>query len=248
MVNRVWGFLMGSYLVDTPSDFGLQGAAPTHPELLDWLAVDFMAQGWSLKHLVRTIVSSRTYQQGSAVRADMAERDPTNEWLWRANAKRLSIEQIRDTLLALSGTLDPRLKGHSKPMWDVESNPRRSIYGLINRINTDPTLRAFDFPSTSATADRRTDNIVPQQSLFTLNSPFLIAKAQALVESLQLSNGMSTSDRVNAVFQRIHRRDAIPKEQERMIPFLALMEKRKQDPWPLVAQSLLTSNETLYLD
>jgi hypothetical protein len=248
MVNRVWGFLMGSYLVDTPSDFGLQGAAPTHPELLDWLAVDFMAQGWSLKHLVRTIVSSRTYQQGSAVRADMAERDPTNEWLWRANAKRLSIEQIRDTLLALSGTLDPRLKGHSKPMWDVESNPRRSIYGLINRINTDPTLRAFDFPSTSATADRRTDNIVPQQSLFTLNSPFLIAKAQALVESLQLSNGMSTSDRVNAVFQRIHRRDATPKEQERMIPFLALMEKRKQDPWPLVAQSLLTSNETLYLD
>jgi hypothetical protein len=89
---------------------------------------------------------------------------------------------------------------------------------------------------------------VPQQSLFALNSPFLIAKAKALVDSLQLSNGMSTSDRVNAVFQRIHRRDATPKEQERMIPFLALMEKRKQDPWPLVAQSLLTSNETLYLD
>lgn len=248
MVNRVWGFLMGSHLVDTPSDFGLQGAAPTHPELLDWLAADFMAHGWSLKHLVRTIVTSRTYQQSSALRAEMAERDPTNEWLWRANAKRLSIEQIRDTLLALSGTLDPRLKGRAKPMWDVAGNTRRSIYGLINRINTDPTLRAFDFPSTSATADRRSENIVPQQSLFALNSPFLIAKAQALTAGLQLSKGMSNTDIVNAIFQRIHRRDATEKEQQRITVFTTLMQKRQQDPWPLLAQSLLTSNEMLYLD
>jgi hypothetical protein len=248
MVNRVWGFLMGSYLVDSPSDFGLQGAAPTHPELLDWLAVDFMAHGWSVKHLVRTIVSSRSYQQSSATRADMAVLDPTNEWLWRANAKRLSIEQLRDTVLALSGTLDPRLKGHPKMLWDEKTNTRRSIYGLINRINTDPTLRAFDYPSTSATADRRTENIVPQQSLFALNSPFLIAKSKALVEKLQLSPGMSAAERVNALFHQILSRDASEKEQQRMIPFLTLMEKRQQDPWPLITHSLLTSNELLYLD
>ncbi|MBE2283570.1 MAG: PSD1 domain-containing protein [Prosthecobacter sp.] len=248
LVNRVWGFLIGSHLVDTPSDFGLQGAAPTHPELLDWLATDFMAHGWSLKHLVRTIVTSRTYQQSSRVREEMAAKDPTNQWLWRAHAKRLSIEQIRDTLLALSGTLDPRLKGHPKPMWDAEGNTRRSIYGLINRINTDPTLRAFDFPSTSATADRRSENIVPQQSLFALNSPFLIAKARALAASLQLSAGMSRPDIVNALFQRVHRRDATEKEQERVAVFVSLMQKRQQDPWPLVAQSLLTSNEMLHLD
>jgi hypothetical protein len=94
-VNRVWGALMGGYLVDTPSDFGLQGAAPTHPELLDWLAADFMAHGWSLKHLVRSIVTRRAYQQSSSVREDMAALDPTNAWYHRANAKRLSIEELR---------------------------------------------------------------------------------------------------------------------------------------------------------
>ncbi|MBL9117368.1 MAG: PSD1 domain-containing protein [Verrucomicrobiaceae bacterium] len=248
MVNRVWGFLIGSHLVDTPSDFGLQGAAPSHPELLDWLAKDFMDHGWSLKHLVRTIVSSRTYQQSSTMRNDMAAVDPTNQWLWRANSKRLRIEQLRDTLLALSGTLDPKLKGHPKLLWDVESNNRRSIYGLINRINTDPTLRAFDFPSTGATADKRTENIVPQQSLFALNSPFLIAKAKSLVESLHFSDGMSADEKANALFQRVYRRDASDKEQQRLIPFLALMEKRKQDPWAMIAHSLLSSNELLYLD
>ncbi len=248
MVNRVWGFLMGSYLVDSPSDFGLQGEKPTHPELLDWLTADFLAHGWSLKHLVRTIVSSRTYQQSSSLREDMAARDPANHLLWRANARRLSVEQLRDTLLVLSGTLDPQLKGHPKRLWDLEGPQRRSIYGLINRLNTDPNLRAFDFPSASATADRRTENIVPQQSLFALNSPFLIGKARALAESLHFSEGMSAADRVNAMFQRIYRRDANAAEHKRLIPFLALMEKRRQDPWPLIAQSLLTSNEMLYLD
>ncbi|MCB1212157.1 MAG: DUF1553 domain-containing protein, partial [Verrucomicrobiales bacterium] len=247
-VNRVWGALMGGYLVDTPSDFGLQGAVPTHPELLDWLAADFMTHGWSLKHLVRTIVTSRTYQQSSAVREDMAAIDPTNTWYHRANAKRLSIEEIRDSVLALSGQLDRRLKGHPKPLWGPDYTHRRAIYGVVDRVNNDPTLRAFDFPSPTASADRRTENIVPQQSLFALNSPFIIGQAAALVESLQLSEGMSAEARTNALFQRVYRRDAHEVEVKRLEHFLALMEKRKTDPWPLVAQSLLISNELLYVD
>jgi hypothetical protein len=247
-VNRVWGALMGGYLVDTPSDFGLQGSAPTHPELLDWLAADFMAHGWSLKHLVRSIVTSRAYQQSSAVRDDMAALDPTNTWYHRANAKRLSIEEIRDSVLALSGELDRSLKGHPKPLWGAEATRRRAIYGVVDRVNNDPTLRAFDFPSPTATAERRTENIVPQQSLFALNSAFIIAQSAALVENLQLSDGMSAAERVNALFHRVYRRDAHEVEQRRIAGFLALMEKRQTNPWPLIAQSLLTSNELLYVD
>jgi len=247
-VNRVWGALMGGYLVDTPSDFGLQGAAPSHPELLDWLAADFMANGWSVKHLVQTIVSSRAYRQSSLIRPDMAELDPTNLWYHRANSKRLSIEEIRDSVLALSGQLDDRQKGHPKPLWGPEFTRRRTIYGVVDRVNNDPTLRAFDFPSPTATADRRTENVVAQQSLFALNSPFIIGQAAALVESLQLTDGMSAEARTNALFQRVYRRDAHEVEHKRLQHFLALMEKRKTDPWPLVAQSLLVSNELLYVD
>ena len=147
----------------------------------------------------------------------------------------------------LSGSLDLRLKGHPQQLWE-EENTRRSIYGLINRINNDPTLRAFDFPSPTATADRRTENSVPQQSLFALNSPFVIARSKALVEDLQLSDGLSATERINALFQRVYRRDAHEVEHKRIAGFLALMEKRQTDPWPLLAQSLLTSNELLYVD
>jgi hypothetical protein len=120
--------------------------------------------------------------------------------------------------------------------------------GSWTRVNNDPTLRAFDFPSPTATADRRTENIVPQQSLFALNSAFVIAQSAALVESLQVSDGLSSEDRLNAMFQRIYRRDAHAVEQKRVAAFLALMERRQVDPWPLVAQSLLVSNELLYVD
>lgn len=247
-VNRVWGKLMGAYLVDTPSDFGLQGAAPSHPELLDWLAADFMDHGWSVKHLVRTIVTSRTYQQASGIEPEKSEVDPTNVWYHRANSKRLGIEQLRDSFLALSGTLDPAMMGHPKQLWDVEDNRRRSIYGVINRINNDPTLRAFDFPSPTASADRRTENIVPQQSLFAMNSPFVATLVQDLVANLSLSESLTPEEKVNAVYQRIYRRDASAPEQGRIATFRALMEKRDTDPLPLLAQSLLISNEFLYLD
>ncbi len=247
-VNRVWGALLGSYLVDTPSDFGLQGTPPTHPGLLDWLAADFMAHGWSMKHLVRTIVTSRTYQQSSRVREDMAAADPTNTWLSRANAKRLSIEQLRDSVLAVSGQLDRRLKGHPKPLWGPDYTRRRSIYGLINRLNVDATLRAFDFPSPTATADRRAESSVPQQSLFALNSPFMIEQAAALVANLQLSDTAPAAERTDAIFQRIHQREATEAEHKRLGRFLGLMESRKTDPWPLLSQSLLISNEFLYVD
>jgi hypothetical protein len=154
-VNRVWGFLMGSYLVNTASNFGLQGEPPSHPELLDWLTSEFIASGWSTKNLVRHIVMSRVYQQESRQRKNMAAVDTENRLLWRANRKRLSIEATRDSLLAISGQLDRTRGGRSGLLWEKDYSKRRAVYGFVNRFNLDPTLRTFDFPSRMQTQPGR---------------------------------------------------------------------------------------------
>ncbi|MCB1230831.1 MAG: PSD1 domain-containing protein [Verrucomicrobiae bacterium] len=247
-VNRVWGALIGSYLVDTPSDFGLQGSAPTHPELLDWLAADFVANGWSLKHLVRTIVDSETYRQSSRPRPDLAESDPDNRLLARANAKRLQIEELRDSLLAVSGNLDPRMRGRSGELWGPDHSNRRTIYGYINRFNLDPTLRAFDFPTPVQSQEKRTESVVAPQALFTMNSPFVIEQSKALIDRLNFTEGVTREARINAVFQAVFHRDAAAPEHERIGKFIDLEKGRKVNPWPLLAQSLFMSNEFLYVD
>ncbi len=247
-VNRIWGALIGSHLVDTPSDFGLQGSLPTHPELLDWLAADFMNHDWSLKHLVRTIVTSRTYQQSSQSRPELTEVDPANTLLGRAHIKRLSIEEIRDSVLALSGQLETGLHSHAEDLWSEDYSRRRAVYGFINRFNMDPTLRAFDFPAPTATAEKRTENIVPQQALFTMNSPFIIDQSTALVEDLQLTDGMTEAARIDSIYDRIYQHPPSAIENERLIKFIDLMRQRDADPWPLLAQSLLMSNEFLFVD
>ena len=123
---------------------------------------------------MRTIVSSRTYQQQSALRDAMASVDPQNQLLWRANRKHLSIEAIRDSLLAVSGQLDRTPRGRAGRLWGNEYTRRRSIYGYINRFNLDPTLRAFDFPTPMQSQPARGESIVAQQALFTLNAPFVV--------------------------------------------------------------------------
>jgi hypothetical protein len=248
-VNRAWGALMGTYLVATPSDFGLEGAAPTHPELLDWLAADFVANGWSLKHLVRTIVSSRAYQQRSAVVKEFQDADPDNRFYHRGKMKRLEIEEIRDSILALSGQLDTRMRGRAGKLWNEEDyTKRRSIYGYINRFNLDPTLRAFDFPSPESSQEMRSESIVAPQSLFVMNSPFVIDQSKALIERLDFQAGTTREQRINAIFEAILHRSADEVEHERINRFADVEKGRKVTPWPLVAQSLFMSNEFLYVD
>jgi len=254
-VNRVWGSLFGSYLVDTPSDFGLQGADPSHRELLDWLAADFMANGWSLKHLVRTLVSSQTYRQDSRDRPDMAAIDPENEFFWRANRKRLRVEEIRDSLLAASGRLERRAGGHPAPLWGEEATSRRTIYGYINRFNLDPTLRTFDFPSPMQTQGSRTETIVAPQALFGMNSPFVIEQAEHLVDAPAFGQCQDDPARIEWLFRRVYQREPHPVEVRRITKvveqqkkFLKRVGDSEPSPWKLVAQSLLTSNEFLYVD
>lgn len=247
-VNRVWGMLMGDHIVDTPSDFGLQGSEPSHPELLDFLAADFIENRWSTRHLVRLIVSSQTYRQRSSFREDGAEIDPENQLFWRANRRRLSIEELRDSLLTVSGEIDFRTKGRPGELWGDEATMRRSIYGYVNRFNLDPTLRNFDFPTPMQTQGERTENIVPPQALFLMNSPFMANRVKALIASLEFKEGMNRVDRLNAIYRRVYRREPVENEITRLNRFIDIEKGRDVSPWPLVAQALCMSNEFLYVD
>lgn len=255
-VNRVWGYVTGSHLVDTPSDFGLQGSPPSHPELLDWLAQDFVDNGWSVKHLVRTIVLSRTYQQAGEYREDAAAIDPGNRLLWRAERRRLSIEELRDSLLAVSGELDHAHGGHATPLWGEEATNRRAIYGYVNRFNLDPTLRAFDFPSPMHSHSKRAESIVAPQALFTMNAPFVIERAVAITRRARFLEAETAPERIAALFEIILQRKPSSQEIERVQQFLELQQRFANDErksegaaaWPLVAQSLLMSNEFQYVD
>ncbi|MEQ8786179.1 MAG: PSD1 and planctomycete cytochrome C domain-containing protein [Pirellulaceae bacterium] len=258
-VNRVWGHLLGSHLVDTPSDFGLQGSQPTHPQLLDWLAEDFVSHGWSTKRLVRQIVLSRTYAQSSAYREDAAGIDPENRLLWRANRKHLSIEAIRDSLLSVAGRLDPTPRGRAAELWGENYTRRRAIYGYVNRFNLDPTLRVFDFPTPMQSQPSRGESIVAPQALFTMNSPFVVDQAMAICESDEFTSRETDAERAQVLFRIIFQRDAAPPEVTRIGKlveqqgrFFTEPLKNKnakfQSPWPLVAQALLMSNEFQYID
>lgn len=255
-VNRVWGYLMGSHIVDTPSDFGLQGSAPTHPKLLDWLAADFVKNGWSIKHLVRTIVLTQTYQQKSDFRTDAARVDSQNRLLWRASRKHLSIEAIRDSLLSVSKQLDPTPRGRAGQLWSEGYTRRRAIYGYINRFNLDPTLRAFDFPTPVQSQPKRDESIVAPQTLFTMNAPFVIDQTVAITQTSEFRECTTDEERVGALFGLILQRMPAPLETERVLKFVELQGrfttpndlKRRASKWPLVAQSLMMSNEFQYID
>lgn len=256
-VNRVWGLLMGSHLVTTPSDFGLQGASPTHPQLLDWLTADFIASGWSTKHLVRSIVQSRTYQQRSTHRADAAAVDSENRYLWRANRKHLTIEAIRDTMLFVAGDLDLKVGGRAELLWDEDYTKRRAVYGYVNRFNLDPTLRAYDFPSRMQTAESRGESVVAPQALFTLNAPFVIDQAIKITQLSDFKAAASDEERIGVIFETIFQRKPVENEVVRMQRFLDSQKRffekpqrasKIESPWPLMTQAMLMSNELQYVD
>jgi hypothetical protein len=212
MVNRVWGNLFGKYLVDTPSDFGTRADAPTHPELLDALASEFMDNGWSVKSLVRRIVTSRTYRQSSMGREDGLEKDPENRLLWRQNRRRLDLEGMRDALLATAGTLDATMGGPAVEITGNNWSNRRTIYGRIERQNLPSLFRTFDFASPDAHTPRRFTTCVPQQALFLMNTPFVIEQARALARRLSLHDEVNAQAKVRNLYHAVYQRDPDPEE------------------------------------
>ena len=186
IVNRVWAWHFGKALVRTPSNFGVLGEPPTHPELLDWLAADFVEHGWSLKRLHRMILLSSTWQMSSRFDREMFAKDGDNRLLWRMNPRRLEVEVWRDAMLAVTGELDRGVGG--PPAGEILRSNRRTLYATISRtgdrFESDGFLRLFDFPAAVATSEKRETSTVPQQYLFMMNSPFMSERARALGEQL----------------------------------------------------------------
>ncbi len=182
IVNRVWAYHFGKGLVRTPGDFGAKGEPPTHPELLDYLATRFMAEGWSLKKLHKEMLLSSTWQQSCEVTDKVVLADPENRLLTRMNRQRLDFEAVRDSLLCVSGELDLTAGGVPVELTKPPYAKRRAIYGFIDRQNLPGLFRTFDFASPDTTSPQRYVTSVPQQALFMMNSPFVLEEAQALAK------------------------------------------------------------------
>ncbi|MDH3271437.1 MAG: PSD1 and planctomycete cytochrome C domain-containing protein [Gemmatimonadota bacterium] len=183
IVNRVWGWHMGAGIVRTPSNFGFAGSPPTNPELLEFLASDFVANGHSIKRLHKEIMLSSVYQLAADDNPTFAGVDPENRYFWRFNRQRLTAEAIRDGLLAVSGELDDEVGGESLQL-DDEDNRRRTLYAEVSRFQLHEYLQTFDFPNPSLSAERRYATNVPLQSLYFMNSDFVHRQADAFVRRL----------------------------------------------------------------
>ena len=207
--NRVWGHLFGTGLVNTPSDFGVRGTAPTHPQLLDWLACELMDNAWSTKKLVRNIVLSSTYRQSSDERPECVAVDPENQLLWRANRRRLDLESLRDGLLVVAGRLDETMGGVSVSLTDAPFSTRRSVYGFIERQNLPAFFRTFDFANPNTHTPERPQTTSPQQALFLMNSPYAIEQAINLAERSKLPGDSADPKATEDAVGRVRRIDRL---------------------------------------
>ncbi len=254
-MNRVWAGHFGFGLVRTPSNFGTLGQRPTHPKLLDWLAVGLVEHNWSLKWLHRTILLSATYARSADFDQKNFSVDGDNRLLWRMNRRRLEVEPWRDAMLAVSGNLDTRFGGPSSKLEDA-NNRRRTIYGFISRHQLNELLRLFDFPDPNITSDRRTSTTVPLQQLFVLNSGFMNRQAKALVKRLELDTPGGGSPRIIRAYQLLFARKPTDAELAIGEEFLAEVsngsdtpkQAKTLSPWLQYALALLGSNEFTYID
>jgi hypothetical protein len=240
LVNRVWGWHFGQGLVRTPNDFGKQGEPPTHPDLLDWLARDFMDHGWSLKHLQRRILLSRTYQMQSVADGPGLRTDPEDRLLWHFPRHRLEGEAIRDALLACAGTLNPKPFGpavvpplskqeltglfDAKGKWpvtkDASEHTRRSVYLLVRRTFLYPMFANFDPPEVMTSCPRRAQTVVPTQALTLLNSPLAREQADAFARRLEKECGDDADKALARAWRLAFGRPVTPAESERARAFL----------------------------
>lgn len=265
VVNRIWQQYFGRGLVETENDFGTQGSLPTHPELLDWLACEFMqpssgeSRPWSLKHIHRLIVNSATYKQSSKVRPELAVADPNNRLLARQSRLRLDAEIVRDVGLSVSGLLAPELGGppvyppqpdgvmslgQVKREWKASTGGerhRRAIYTHLWRATPHPALAVFDAPDGFSTCTRRIRSNTPLQALTLLNDQQFYEMAEALSERIQ-ECGENDAEKVKHAFQLCLGREPRKGETERL---LALIREEKEKPWLMLARVLLNLDETI---
>ncbi len=227
MVNRMWLHHFGEGMVKTPNDFGTRCDPPTHPEMLDYLAWQFVEYGWSMKKMHRLLMQSAVYQQSSDENARFSQIDPNNTWYWQMNRRRLDFESMRDTILAIGGKLDVRMGGPSVRLnADLQVNneshysARRTVYGYVDRNNIPDMFRAFDFANPDLTTGKRSSSIVPQQALFMMNSPLVIEQARNLVRRSDFSAKATPEDKVKLLYRLIYQRAPTPAESKLALMYL----------------------------
>ncbi len=246
VVNRVWGWVFGRGLVGTPSNFGLAGEAPSHPELLDDLAARFVANGWRPKWLVREMVLSAAYRQSSRHHDAFARQDPDDRWLWRAPRRRLEVEGWRDAMLAASGRLDLKGGGPSDDLDDL-NGVRRTVYGRVSRQRPPDVHRLFDLPDPKAHGEKREPTTTPVQQLYFLNSPFVRRAADGVAKAA-VTEGAKPAATARALYRRVLLRNPTPAEAEAAVRLAGPAGGTGAPAWELVAQVLLASNEFLFLN
>ncbi len=222
MVNRIWQHHFGRGLVSTPSDFGKQGGAPSHPELLDWLAQRFIDSGWSIKAMHRLIMLSETYRQSSETpNARALQLDPDNRLLWRMKPHRLSFEEARDAWLTAAGRLNLRVGGRPEPLFS-SSNTRRTLYALVDRESVPSVMRTFDFANPDLSIPQRTETTVPQQALFGMNHPFVVQIVKALLKWSAQSpvRDSADTDKIQYIYAKLFQRAPTPHEQASALRFV----------------------------
>ena len=273
IVNRVWQQYFGQGIVQTPSDFGHQGAAPSHPELLEWLANELITHDWKLSHIHRLILTSATYRQSATHVSAAAKVDPENRLLWRQNRKRLTAEMLRDGLLAVADNLNRKMYGpgimptipraailntqdtvqETWPMLAVDDpeSLRRSIYIITKRSMSVPMMKLFDAPDGSLSCGVRTTTTVPTQALLLWNSDFVRRQSERVAQLVadEVADPEDLDALIEAVFRRLLLRDASPAERQDCRDFLeAMREDPTRVPLAALCHTLLLTNEFTYLN
>jgi hypothetical protein len=269
-VNRIWRWHFGDGLVATTENFGKLGVAPTHPKLLDWLAAEFIQQGWSFKAMHKLIMLSNAYQMSSRSNEADSLVDVENTLHWRAKVRRLDAEEIRDSLLAVSGLLDEQRGGTllsiekwklifdhtSKDATTYDTN-RRSLYLPVVRNNLYDLFSLFDYSNADVPVGNRENSTVAPQALYMMNSPLLLKASEATTERI-FHEAATDDERINRLYELALARTPEPQERERFLQYLSKFEalfrdaKRDGDPrrtaWNAAVQSVFASNEFIYLN
>ncbi len=259
MVNRLWQWHFGEGLVGTPNDFGFRGEAPVNRELLDWLAAQFRLNGYRLKPMHRLIMRSAAYQRSSRATAIQRERDPQNSWLGRFSRRRLSAEELRDSLLVASGKIDlsfgeahpfPPTAGwkfsQHAPFNAVYDTARRSAFLMVQRQRRHPYLALFDGADPNSSTPARQVTTVPTQALYFLNDPFF--HEQASLAAARIRKQDPVPQRIDQMFRQLFQREPLAGEREIGSRFLGSYPGSEDEKWAAYARVLMASNEFIYLD
>ncbi len=272
MVNRIWHYLFGRGLVETVDNFGLQGKLPSHPELLDFLALKFQNEGYSIKKMVKYMVMSQTFRKSVEVPDGNKTNDPDNLYLANFPIRRLESEAIRDGLLMVAGNLDTTMFGNPVPVYltpfmqgrgrphqsgPMDGNGRRSLYLEVRRNFLQPMMLTFDRPIPFSTFGKRNVTNVPAQSLILMNDPFVVTQAEGLAKEIVTQKNLSIDEKIDAIYLKTLSRNARAKEKEQAKIFIQTLAKNTEIPeqeilvnveiWKAYCHSIFNLKEFIYL-